>query len=144
MQTIFIHEPGWSHTHKLPKTFHTVNWNGILLVSCCFLWNSASFSVGKPKSATKTKVLNWPPWKQHLLKTTFLPDHIDHHRIIFCFHAQCLSQRIKSLDCRLHWLIVFITLKNFVLTCSLMSEITRGSHQSVNEIYICKPWRSSY
>ena len=73
MQTIFIHEPGWSHTHKLPKTFHTVNWNGILLVSCCFLWNSASFSVGKPKSATKTKVLNWPPWKQNLLKTTFLP-----------------------------------------------------------------------
>ena len=54
MQTIFIHEPGWSHTRKLPKTFHTVNWNGILLVYCCFCGFS-QFLSGETKVSNKNK-----------------------------------------------------------------------------------------
>ena len=48
--------------HTISQTFPTLNWNWIPLISWSSLWNSASFSVGQPKSAIKLELSNWPPW----------------------------------------------------------------------------------
>ena len=59
----FIHENFFKSLVCISsKMFHTLHWNGILLVSWSSLQNSASFSVEQPKSAIKLKLLNWPPW----------------------------------------------------------------------------------